>query len=221
MRSPNRRRRAFTLIEMLVVMAIIAILVAIVLNLNSLAQSKAARTRAQTEIHTLSAGLEAYKADNGSFPQDASTTDTLDPRTSGDPNSTAYKAACLFLYQQLSGDANANGRNEPAGTPPESKNYLPDFFMTQRLGLDSSKAVGTAGWVLYIKDPYGNCYGYSTKGAAAEQTYRTKVSTDPAAVRTANQGYNPTFDLWSTGGKGSAPTPGVTGDVTNVWLKNW
>ena len=44
MRSPHPRHRAFTLIEMLVVMAVIAILAAILLNLNGLVQAKAART---------------------------------------------------------------------------------------------------------------------------------------------------------------------------------
>ena len=75
--------------------------------------------------------------------------------------------------------------------------------------------------VTFLKDPYGNSYGYSTKGAAAEQAYKTAVLVNPAAVRAANQGYNPTFDLWSTSGKTIAPTPGTATDVTLVWIKNW
>ena len=221
MPAPTHRRRAFTLIEMLVVMAVIAILAAILLNLNALVQSKSARTRALGEIHALESGCKSYQADNGSFPQDATTTDVLDPRTMGDPNTAAYKNASLYLYKQLSGDLNADGRNDPNATPPETKNYVSDYFTPQRLGVDSTRTAGTANYVLFLKDPYGNSYGYSTKGAVAEQTYRTKAATDPTATRTSGQGYNPTFDLWSTAGKTLTPVPGSTGDVTNVWVKSW
>ena len=218
MRSPTHPLRSFTLIEMLVVMAVIAILVAILLNLNGLVQSKAARARAEGEIKALSTGCDSYKADNGSYPQDTAKTDSLDPRSNGDPTSSAYKDASLFLYKKLSGDENADGRNDPS---TETKSYLSDFFTPQRLAVSSTTIVGSPGYVNYLKDPYGNCYGYSTKGTAEEQKYRVKVSTDPTATRTAGVGYNPTFDLWSTAGKTSSPTPGVVGDVTNVWVKNW
>ena len=221
MPAPTHRLRAFTLIEMLVVMAVIAVLAAILLNLNGLVQSKAARTRALGEIQTLSSGCDSYKADNGSYPQAPesspgakdSVTDNLDPRKDGNPNDPIYRSASKWLYRELSGDLNFNGRNEPGANPPEPKGYLSDFFTPNRLGLDPNRAVGTADYVNFIKDPYGNSYGYSTKGADAEQKFRTKVSTDPTATRTAGQGYNPTFDLWSTAGK-------TTYDA-NVWVKNW
>ena len=220
MNPPTHRSRAFTLIEMLVVMAVIGLLAAIILNLNGLVQSKAARTRALGEIHSLGMGCDSYKADNGSFPQDA-VTDSLDPRADGDPTSGKYKTASLTLYKQLSGDLNANGRNEPNANPPEPKSYLSDYFTPNRLGVDPNRTVGTANYVLFLKDPYGNSYGYSTMGAAAEQTYRTKVTTDATAVRTAGKGFNPTYDLWSTGGKTAAPGTSATGDVLNAWVKNW
>lgn len=203
-------RRAFTLIEMLVVMAVIGLLAAIILNVNGLVQSKAAKTRALGEIKALEAGCGNYKADNGSYPQD-SVTDDLDPRAKLDPKD--YKTASLTLYKQLSGDLNANGRNEPNANPPEPKSYLSDFFTPNRMGTDSGKTLGTANYVTFIKDPYGNSYGYSTKGTKAEQEFRADT-TKPRAVA----GYNSTFDLWCTSGKTGAIT---TGDVTNLWIKNW
>ena len=212
------RRRAFTLVEMLVVMVVIAILTGIVLALAGPVNAQAARKRVQGEIQALATGCENYKADNGSYPQDAST-DTLDPRSSGNP--AAYQASSLFLYKQLSGDLDANGRNEPNASTPEPKSYLQDFWKPRVLAVDSSISAGTAGYVKFIQDPYGSSYGYSTKGAAAEQAYRTAVLSNPAAVRTTGQGYNPTFDLWSTAGKTTPPTPGTAADITNVWIKNW
>ena len=213
MNPPTHRLRAFTLIEMLVVMAVIGLLAAIILNLNGLVQSKAARTRALGEIHSLGMGCDSYKADNGSFPQDA-VTDALDPRMSGDPS--AYKTASLTLYKQLSGDLNANGRNEPNATPAEPKSYLSDYFTPQRLGVDATRAVGTADYVRFLKDPYGNPYGYSTMGAQAEQQYRSDVAKVATTPRPTGKGYNPTYDLWSTGGKASTPAESL-----NVWIKNW
>ena len=214
MRSPHPRHRAFTLIEMLVVMAVIAVLAGILLNLNGLVQSKAARTRADGEIKALSTGCDAYKADNGAYPQNGDT-DTLDPRVSGDPNSKPYKDASQFLYKQLSGDVNVNDRNEPNGTPPESKSYLSDFFTPQRLGVDSAKPVGTPGRVNYIKDPYGNPYGYSTAGGKTEQDFRA----DTTKPRVTGKGYYPTCDIWSTAGKTATPSADPT--IVNVWVKNW
>jgi len=52
-----------------------------------------------------------------------------------------------------------------------------------------------------IQDPFGYSYGYSTIQA---------TGTDPA------KGFNPTFDLWSTGGK----TGGTAKDIAN-WITNW
>ena len=78
-----------------------------------------------------------------------------------------------------------------------------------------------SGNVLGISDPWGSSYGYST----ANQDYQDEVNgtgkyTTPnsgAKVR----GYNPTFDLWSTSGKTTAPTPGTSTDMTLQWIKNW
>src|SRR3954454_4644089 len=84
--SCGRRYNAFTLIELIVVVGIIAILSALVLSTVGYARKKAARARAETEIAALSAACESYKADNGIYPQQASSTDMLDARLSGNPS---------------------------------------------------------------------------------------------------------------------------------------
>ena len=66
--SPLTPLRGFTLIELLVVITVIAILAGIVLNTAGYIQKKAARSRAETEIAALSAALESYKAEYGSYP---------------------------------------------------------------------------------------------------------------------------------------------------------
>jgi type II secretory pathway pseudopilin PulG len=212
---------AFTLIEMITVIAIIIVLVSLVLAVNSLVQSKSARSRADAEIRLLGQACEAYKTDFGGYPQDSnpsgSSTDTLDPTVSTSPNS--YVTACDFLYEQLSGDANGNGTFE-AGEKPTA--YLQDFFRPSRLNAPSGPSNST-----YITDPWGNSYGYSTAGLRAQQDWQAALALDPSKTMKVNgsgnpvnslgyAGYNTTFDLWSTGG--SAVTSGTS---TVKWVKNW
>jgi prepilin-type N-terminal cleavage/methylation domain-containing protein len=56
----NSSPHGFTLIEMLTVMLVIAILAGIVLNVNGLVQNKAARSRAEAEMKSLSLSCENY-----------------------------------------------------------------------------------------------------------------------------------------------------------------
>jgi general secretion pathway protein G len=64
----THRNAAFTLIELLIVMGIIAILASIGLASAGAVQEKSKRSRAQTEIAAMTAALENYKADNGDYP---------------------------------------------------------------------------------------------------------------------------------------------------------
>jgi general secretion pathway protein G len=67
--SPDRTgSAAFTLIELMVVITIIAVLSGLVLSASGYIQRKGARSRAEAEIAALGAALENYKADNGDYP---------------------------------------------------------------------------------------------------------------------------------------------------------
>jgi len=218
------RSAAFTLIEMITVISIIVILVSLVLAVNGLVQRKAAASKAAAEIQLLTQACEAYKTDNGGYPQDNSSTtqstNILDPTISTTPTSQTYYNACSFLYASLSGDTNANGvidANEKTNT-----NYAADFFKQSRMAGGAS-----TGTPMYIMDPYGNCYGYSTAALLAEQEYQAALATTAGAQLLTNGsgnprnslgfcGYNTTFDLWSTAGT----TSGSPSDLAK-WVKNW
>src|SRR5882762_5433671 len=73
-------RRAFTIIELLVVIGIIIILASLILSTVGYVQKKGARARAEAEIAAISAALESYRADNGIYPTDSNTT-ALKPNT--------------------------------------------------------------------------------------------------------------------------------------------
>ena len=177
---------AFTIVEVIVVMAIILVLAGLILATSGYIHKKSASSRAEAEIAAMSAGLESYKADNGAYPS-APESNTLDARTA-EPELAAYQAASKVLFQGLSGDTDGDGQPET-----DAKAYM-TFKSNQLGGTDSTT---------FVKDPFGNSYGYSTAGQAAS---------DAGTAQTV--GYNPTFDLWST--CGSTDSSGQPG-----WVKNW
>lgn len=211
-------RSAFTLVEMLTVMAVIGVLAGLVISVFGGVQSKANRSRAQTEIQAISAACENYKNEFGSYPQNTDS-DALDPRTHANPLSTNYIRASLFLYQELSGDLNADGvaGDIVSGTEP-SKSYMPDGFRPNMLERNTARTQ-----ILFVKDPYGNCYGYSTAGLAQEKDFQFRIRQDKSAERpkdSSRKGFNPTFDLWSTGGK-IPKASATTSFDQGPWVKNW
>lgn len=200
---------AFTIMELLVVISIIIILAGLILGTSGYVQKKGARSRTEAEIAAMSAACESYKADNGVYPRNPTSggaTDSLDARTMGDPvnaNAGQYKSASLILYRAISGDRNldhlvnnadasldidGSSLSSPLTQPPTS--YFA-FKPNQLYPTNQTQAVQ------YIRDPFGNCYGYST-----------------AYQNSSGTGYNPTFDLWSTA---NANPPGDQAQ----WIKNW
>jgi prepilin-type N-terminal cleavage/methylation domain-containing protein len=189
--SSFRAQRGVTIIELIIVIMIILILAGLVLSVSSYVQNKGARARAETEVAAMSAALESYKADNGIYPRDNPTngyTDTLNARTlpspSPSPSPNAFTNADMYLFSELSGlDAN----QQPVANKRAYFNFTP-----QMLG----HPTGNTTTVVYLRDPFGNCYGYST-----------------AYQGDSAKGFNPTFDLWSTAND-------TTGNVQK-WIKNW
>jgi prepilin-type N-terminal cleavage/methylation domain-containing protein len=193
---------AFTLIELILAVGIILVLSGLVLSTVGYARKKSARARAETEIAAMSAAIENYKADNGVYPRGNANlsnntpydTDTLDPVSDLNPAATpipnVYTKASLYLYKQLSGDS--AGNRQVTG-----KSYL--TFKANMLYPDDQTQN-----VQYIRDPFGDSYGYSTMKASG-----------------GTDGYNPTFDLWSTAGAAPSPTPNPPATQQGLWIKNW
>jgi len=79
-----KRESAFTLIELLIVMAIILVLAGLILATSNYVQKKRYRSRAEAEIAAISGSAENYKADNAVYPRDPTAntaTDKLNART--------------------------------------------------------------------------------------------------------------------------------------------
>ena len=224
---------AFTLLELLTVMAIIAVLAGLVISGARYATNNAARARATGEIKSLESACASYKADNGAYPRDTSgasnsVTDTLSPKQHFVTNDGRYAASSLFLYRELSGDKQGVGGGQPdgaadAGEPVYLKDIQPKMLNARRN--PSTKQIIA---VNFIQDPFGNSYAYSTAAAKTEQDFKKAVLLKQNPTRltgNALPGFNiESFDLWSTAGSTLKAAP--SGDQAREqewakWIKNW
>jgi prepilin-type N-terminal cleavage/methylation domain-containing protein len=150
--TSKSRSASFTLIELLTVMAIIAILAGLVLYAGNAVVIKGMRSRAAAEIQAMSTALESYKTDNGIYPPSEGTVLLTNTYSSFDPTASTQTNATL-LYIALSGQA-----NYAAGATAGAKAYM-QFKATQ---------VGNpAGTYSYVRDPWNYGYGYNTGSASS------------------------------------------------------
>jgi prepilin-type N-terminal cleavage/methylation domain-containing protein len=122
---------AFSLIEMLFVLVIISVLAGLIIGGAKYAHTKAATSRAQSEIATMEMALEHYKNDNGVYPA----TIWLRATASGYPGQVEVSNSAV-LYTAL------------AGGP---KTYY--TFRADQIRVPSAN-------VTNVIDPFGNPYNY-------------------------------------------------------------
>jgi prepilin-type N-terminal cleavage/methylation domain-containing protein len=216
--------QAFTLLELMTVLAVIVVLTAMVVGVAGLVQSRSARARAKVEIAMLSLAVDRYKSEVGTYPR-TERTDKLSPREDFQPTKGKYAEACLDLYKELTGD-----KMEPCdGVPePDAVSYLKEFdariLKKTTTGVGADKKTKIEGF----QDPYGYTYGYSTAAAAVEAEYLKDLRKDPDKARPKGKdakGYNSAgFDMWST--VGSNPSGELKSDKEKTteqakWEKNW
>jgi len=135
---------SFTLIELMAVVAIIAILAGLVLGGAGAVRSRAARGQAKAEIAAIEAGLARYQMDFGSYPISSGIT----PSGANYPGiPSGYTNAGQTLFTNLWGASNY------ATTTGGGKQYLNV----------KPSMVNTSG-VNYFIDPWGYAYGYYWSG---------------------------------------------------------
>jgi prepilin-type N-terminal cleavage/methylation domain-containing protein len=199
-RKDRFRLNSFTLIELLTVIAIIAILAGLTLAAMNAVQKTALRNRARDEIAGIGNALESYKIDNGAYPQ---VSFLLGPPGGAYPyldgQGGLYQQSSQVLYQALASKQYYTDATFSSTAPATGKPYM--TFKTGQLGSYKQGSGPT-----YVQDPFGFSYGYSTGDALNPQVQAPFSGT----------GF---FDLWSTGGT-TQPTT-ANPNPTKTWISNW
>ncbi|MCE0483000.1 MAG: prepilin-type N-terminal cleavage/methylation domain-containing protein [Methylacidiphilales bacterium] len=194
LQQARQRPNSFTLVELLTVIAIIAILAALTLAASSGVWQRVARSRASGEIQAMSSALDSYKTDNGTYPTADTLTTNQYTTYDGSGGTTNYVYSAQVLYLSLSGKTNY-ADNPTTGV----KSYMQ--FKTSQLGNYKANAGTTLGsGSTYVQDPWSYAYGYYTGDGVSNFPYNG----------------NGFFDLWSTGG---LVLPKATN--MNAWVANW
>jgi prepilin-type N-terminal cleavage/methylation domain-containing protein len=137
------KERAFTLIELLIVIAIIAVLAAIAVPVASSVMRQAKNTSAKTDISALETAIAGYRHEYGKFPLGAHGADVNNIAV------TREFMRCLLGHH--------DGASFPAIPNPREINFLdPRLVDTPRNGYFSTDGG--------FYDPWGNCYVISVDG---------------------------------------------------------
>src|SRR5579862_3494948 len=167
METPNalgRTRQAFTLMELLTVIAIIAILIGLLLPVISIVKETARKTQAKNDVTQLVSAVNAYNTEYGSYPLNntqssagAAGWDTV----YGDPDGL-YSSAdlCNILRAIADSKFNTNNQLNPRGVIFLQPNMARDAT-SPRSGIVPLTVTGPAGNTIkagsYV-DPWGNEY---------------------------------------------------------------
>ena len=145
--------RSFTLIELMVVVAIIAVLAGLVLGGAGAVRSRAARGQAKAEIAAIEAGLARYQMDFGGYPVPTNNIATNQGIYARNPSSYVSPGQALFT--------NLWGTNKFNASPGERKAYI-----SVRPSMVNTSSTST-NLPDYFIDPWGNAYGYFWNGSGS------------------------------------------------------
>ncbi|NDB96360.1 MAG: hypothetical protein EBZ78_09410 [Verrucomicrobia bacterium] len=157
--APRYSVAAFTLVELLGVITIIAVLAGLTLGGAGAIRRHGATSQAKSEVAALQAACQRYFAENNAYP----VTTSVDPSSSVTP--TAYTAAGQILFTNLVGSATLTG------TTTTKRYFEPKATM-----------VNTTASPNYFIDPWGYAYGYNSDGTNAPLIWSTAGQTTSAGT---------------------------------------
>ncbi len=208
----TRRPNGFTLVELMIVIGLLAFLGAGMWTARDYMQSRSLKSQAQSEIATLEASMNAYKADNGG----------LLPFGKGDEWSSHVLYRALYCDENNDGAPDKEKGTQTMRTPYcESLAIIADTKAEERergipvvkakVVVTEEKAKRKSGKFYLIFDPWGKPYRYRLGFEADEERRRE------------GNGINPDFDIFSLGpdslGDGMTNTGDNADNISNI--RSW
>jgi prepilin-type N-terminal cleavage/methylation domain-containing protein len=218
--QPSVRRAAFTLIEVLTVIAIIAMLAALGFAGLRFAQNKAREKKTINILADITKALEEYRQERGSYPRPAQEEDEF--QIDGE----SYKVGgAKMLYQVLSGDGTdaikgggdkmPNGQQGSAEDPKDpgaGKIYMDTVVApTEQQIKDKKKAEmvessGDNGY--FLIDPWRHPFQYQVP-----QVDKNGIASDKINMHSGSR-----FEIWSYG---ALKKPEATEEAQKEWITTW
>jgi prepilin-type N-terminal cleavage/methylation domain-containing protein len=146
------RRRAFTLLELLIVIVIIAGLIAILMPAMAGARSKGRLTACAANLRQLGMGIKSYLGDNGDILPFASYMPSLSPApVQGDKPIYISELLAPHLNMNPEETSKAFNCSLDAGTDREAPNQGKPYFVTEKSSYEFRLGLGGTSIAEYVK----------------------------------------------------------------------
>jgi general secretion pathway protein G len=159
--SPARRaQRGFTLVELMVVVAIVALLAAIIIPNYVHARAQASVSQSEANLKQIATSLELYYADNQAYP--ATGAGTVTPDLFGgaaNPYLTATPTNALGRKEYLYANVPAANGKPDSYTLTDAGPYDPTTLSSLPRGPGRGTLCGASGCTHLVYDPQDGIYG--------------------------------------------------------------
>jgi general secretion pathway protein G len=155
-----RAQRGFTLVELMVVVAIVALLASIVIPNYVHARAQASVSQSEANLKQIATSLELYYADNQAYP--ATGAGTVTPALFGgsaNPYLTATPTNALGRKEYEYANVPAANGKPDSYTLTDSGPYDPTTLSSLPKGQGRGALCGTAGCTHLVYDPQDGIYG--------------------------------------------------------------
>lgn len=218
-------RRGFTLIEILLVIAVIGILSTLMFSLFKAAKNGNNKAKARGEIQGMSMACEVYRKTYGDYPCGSSKSSSTNGAQFRKDFFDQLVGRKRIYTSNLSSGGNAvlllnyTDTKLPGGTNRKMKPFLSDGVVTSNddksLGLEDWASGGTPK-AYEFRDPWGNAYDYRYRVLPGDTTPIQDLTTGS---------YNTTYGAWkypgflvvSCGANYAEPTTEATPADTEFW----
>lgn len=227
--ASNSRTRAFTLVEMLIVIAIISLLAALTLGGYTYAMRSSKRRMTTGTFEAIKLALDRYNSEFGEYPQPANTKQmvTFPPGVS-----TVYDvsgAACLYQaltgdgYDQVKGVTSASSSGSGGSGASSDGKVEGTAEIKNKMFVEIPQTIFTKKGSSYILiDGFGHPFQYIKANAPAVTTASGVSNNTNVEAITVNS----TYDLWSYSEDEFNTTKQGINTLTDPklstkWIKNW